>query len=169
MVSEKRLKDLQALIIIGSEVARENRAAGQTIMMNLAAVSQGRRRLSSFVGEALDMQSLQSQAKARKSITENPTVDANGRRMTQKSLASLQQIADLKKLASLAPVPRAGAVLARGELADAGFAARVAELRAQGERVVLALAGADNDPAELGCDRELVSAGDGWTLQSISS
>ncbi|NQY85015.1 MAG: ATP phosphoribosyltransferase regulatory subunit, partial [Alcanivorax sp.] len=38
-----------------------------------------------------------------------------------------------------------------------------------GERVVLALAGADNDPAELGCDRELVSAGDGWTLQSISS
>jgi ATP phosphoribosyltransferase regulatory subunit len=77
--------------------------------------------------------------------------------------------ADLKKLASLAPVPRAGAVLARGELADAGFAARVAELRARGERVVLALAGADNDPAELGCDRELVSAGDGWTLQSISS
>ena len=60
-------------------------------------------------------------------------------------------------------------MLARGELADAGFAARVAELRAQGERVVLALAGADNDPAELGCDRELVSAGDGWTLQSISS
>jgi ATP phosphoribosyltransferase regulatory subunit len=45
----------------------------------------------------------------------------------------------------------------------------VAELRARGERVVLALAGADNDPAELGCDRELVSAGDGWTLQSISS
>ena len=38
-----------------------------------------------------------------------------------------------------------------------------------GWRVVLALAGADNDPAELGCDRELVSAGDGWTLQSISS
>ena len=100
VVSEKRLKDLQALIIIGSEVARENRAAGQTIMMNLAAVSQGRRRLSSFVGEALDMQSLQSQARVRKSITEAPSQGTSGRRMTQKSLASLQQIADLKQLAS---------------------------------------------------------------------
>jgi len=96
VVSEKRLKDLQALIIIGSEVARENRAAGQTIMMNLAAVSQGRRRLSSFVGEALDMQSLQNQM--RKSISQEGSGADGGRRMTQKSLASLQQIADLKRM-----------------------------------------------------------------------
>ncbi|MBF5056542.1 ATP phosphoribosyl transferase regulatory subunit [Alcanivorax sp. 521-1] len=77
--------------------------------------------------------------------------------------------ADLKKLASLAPVTRGGGILARGVLTDAGFADRVARLRADGERVLLALDGADNDPAELGCDRELVAADGGWTLQPISS
>ncbi len=76
--------------------------------------------------------------------------------------------ADLKKLAALAPVARAAGILARGELQDTTFARRVAELRAAGERVVLALPGADNDPAELGCDRQLVAAEGGWTVQSIS-
>ncbi len=64
---------------------------------------------------------------------------------------------------------RGGGILARGALTDAGFADRVARLRADGERVLLALDGADNDPAELGCDRELVAADGGWTLQPISS
>ncbi|KAF0807711.1 ATP phosphoribosyl transferase regulatory subunit [Alcanivorax xiamenensis] len=77
--------------------------------------------------------------------------------------------ADLKKLAALAAVTRKGGVLARGELSDASFAAEVAALRADGERVVLALPGADNDPGELGCDRQLVAANDGWTIQPISS
>ena len=77
--------------------------------------------------------------------------------------------ADLKKLASLAPVTRGAGILARGALTDAGFTDRVARLRADGERVVLALDGADNDPGELGCDRELVAADGGWTLQPISS
>jgi ATP phosphoribosyltransferase regulatory subunit len=77
--------------------------------------------------------------------------------------------ADLKKLAALAPVARPGGILARGDLADPKFAGRVAELRAQGERVVLALNGADNDPVALGCDRQLLAADGGWTLRSISS
>ena len=77
--------------------------------------------------------------------------------------------ADLKKLAALAAVPRGGGVLARGKLSDAAFAAKVAALRADGERVVLALPGADNDPGELGCDRQLVAADNGWTIQPISS
>lgn len=77
--------------------------------------------------------------------------------------------ADLKKLAALTPVARGGGILARGNLSDPQFASRVAELRAQGERVVLALSGADNDPAELECDRQLLAADGGWALQSISS
>ncbi len=77
--------------------------------------------------------------------------------------------ADLKKLASLTPAPRGAGILARGGLDDPDFRERVAQLRAQGERVLLALDGADNDPAELGCDRELVVADGGWTLQPISS
>lgn len=77
--------------------------------------------------------------------------------------------ADLKKLAALAAVSRGGGVLARGKLSDAAFAAKVAALRADGERVVLALPGADNDPGELGCDRQLVAADNGWTIQPISS
>lgn len=75
--------------------------------------------------------------------------------------------ADLKKLAALAPASPATGILARGDLRDADFARRVAELRAAGERVVLALSGADNDPAELGCDRQLAAADGGWTVQSI--
>ncbi|ASK35423.1 ATP phosphoribosyltransferase regulatory subunit [Alcanivorax sp. N3-2A] len=77
--------------------------------------------------------------------------------------------ADLKKLASLAPVSLGGGILARGDLSDPAFAAEVARLRADGERVVLALSGADNDPVELGCDRQLLAADGGWALQSISS
>lgn len=75
--------------------------------------------------------------------------------------------ADLKKLAALAPTPQVAGILACGEFSNQNFARRVAELRAAGERVVLALSGADNDPAELGCDRQLVATDGGWTVQSI--
>ncbi len=51
---------------------------------------------------------------------------------------------------------------------DAGFADKVSALRDAGERVVLALTGADNDPQELGCQRRLVQDGSRWVIQDIS-
>jgi ATP phosphoribosyltransferase regulatory subunit len=44
----------------------------------------------------------------------------------------------------------------------------VSALRDAGERVVLALTGADNDPQELGCQRRLVQDGSHWVIQDIS-
>ena len=61
----------------------------------------------------------------------------------------------------------AGGILAEGSLRDAGFAASVAALRERGERVVLALPGADNDPQVLGCQRKLVQADNGWIIQDL--
>lgn len=69
--------------------------------------------------------------------------------------------ADLKALAAICPVAPAAGVLAEGDLQDAAFAARVAELRASGETVVLALPGVNNDAAELGCNRRLQQTPDG--------
>ena len=57
--------------------------------------------------------------------------------------------------------------MAEGSLQDAAFVARVNELRGSGERVVLALTGADNDPQELGCQRKLVSEGSDWVIKDI--
>ncbi|MBZ2190234.1 ATP phosphoribosyltransferase regulatory subunit [Alcanivorax sp. JB21] len=74
--------------------------------------------------------------------------------------------ADLKLLAAC-QVP----VTFRGILAPAGasgpLAAEITRLRASGERVVQALPGADNDPAELGCDRQLVADGPQWRIVSL--
>ncbi|MEQ3724912.1 ATP phosphoribosyltransferase regulatory subunit [Alcanivorax sp.] len=75
--------------------------------------------------------------------------------------------ADLKMLAERAESVALTGILAEGSLQDAAFADTVAALRAQGERVVLALPGADNDPAELGCQRRLVPADNGWTIQDL--
>jgi ATP phosphoribosyltransferase regulatory subunit len=58
-------------------------------------------------------------------------------------------------------------ILAEGSLQDATFAATVSALREQGERVVLALPGADNDPAELGCQCRLVAQADGWVVTDL--
>ena len=76
--------------------------------------------------------------------------------------------ADLKLLADCqcAPVRAAGILAPAG--ADAALLAEIARLRAAGERVVQALPGADNDPAELRCDRELVFADQRWQLHSLS-
>lgn len=75
--------------------------------------------------------------------------------------------ADLKMLAACTEAPVPKGMLAEGSLADPAFAREVAALRSQGERVVLALPDADNDPVSLGCTRKLVADGDGWTLKDI--
>lgn len=75
--------------------------------------------------------------------------------------------ADLKMLAAQLVTDAAGGILAEGSLRDAGFAASVAALRERGERVVLALPGADNDPQVLGCQRKLVQADNGWIIQDL--
>ena len=55
-------------------------------MMNLAAVSQGRRRLSSFVGEALDLQALQEGSK-----TESTRADrADEKRASMEAVSRLE-------------------------------------------------------------------------------
>jgi len=75
--------------------------------------------------------------------------------------------ADLKMLAAHVQAAEDNGILAEGSLRDADFAASVAALRQQGERVVLALPGADNDPRVLGCQRKLVQADNGWVIQKI--
>lgn len=75
--------------------------------------------------------------------------------------------ADLKMLAAHVSAADNSGILAEGSLRDADFAASVAALREQGERVVLALPGADNDPQVLGCQRKLVKADNGWVIQDL--
>ena len=75
--------------------------------------------------------------------------------------------ADLKMLAAHVKTAEENGILAEGSLRDADFSASVAALREQGERVVLALPGADNDPRVLGCQRKLVQADNGWVIQKI--
>lgn len=75
--------------------------------------------------------------------------------------------ADLKMLAAHVRAPEENGILAEGSLRDADFAASVAALREQGERVVLALPGADNDPQVLGCQRKLVPGKNGWIIQDL--
>jgi ATP phosphoribosyltransferase regulatory subunit len=76
---------------------------------------------------------------------------------------------DLKVIAELA-APRV--VVASGIFAPAGgeasLLAAVAQLRAQGERVVQALPGVETDLAEIGCDRQLVRSGGDWQVVAIN-
>ena len=61
------------------------------------------------------------------------------------------------------PAARGGILAPASE--DAGLAAKVAELRIAGERVVAALPGHDVHAAELGCDRELMKQGTNWVVK----
>jgi len=77
---------------------------------------------------------------------------------------------DLKTLLALVPAsaaPAVGGIFAPCS-EDAGLRARVAELRAQGERVVCALPGQDGGAAEMGCDRALVERGGRWDVVSAA-
>ncbi len=78
---------------------------------------------------------------------------------------------------TLARIGRVNADRAKGILAPSlavaehspALAQTVAELRAGGESVVYALPGSDCSPAELGCDRVLVKAGDSWSVEEASA
>ena len=75
--------------------------------------------------------------------------------------------ADLKTLLSVvapAETVRRSGILAPW-LADEGLMSRVRTLRAAGERVIYGLPGQPGTPADLACDRILVSSGDGWEVQ----
>jgi ATP phosphoribosyltransferase regulatory subunit len=79
--------------------------------------------------------------------------------------------ADLKTLIALGEVepsaPRPG-ILAPWD-GDAELRGLVRDLRAGGERVVYAMPGAPEDPAELGCSRRLLRRGGRWELEPIGS
>ncbi len=74
---------------------------------------------------------------------------------------------DLRELVRLSPngEPRS-AILAPWPEDDA-LHAEALRLRAQGERVVLALPGHDGTWREAGCDRILVRSGDNWIIESL--
>jgi ATP phosphoribosyltransferase regulatory subunit len=73
---------------------------------------------------------------------------------------------DLKTLVQIGEVsaPAAKGILAPNEHC-AELAAKVAELRAQGEAVVYTLAGAECAAADLGCDRELKRVDQQWSVE----
>lgn len=74
---------------------------------------------------------------------------------------------DLRELARLSPDGKArGAILAPWPEDDA-LHAEALRLRAQGERVVLALPGHEGSWREAGCDRILVRSGEDWIIESL--
>lgn len=75
--------------------------------------------------------------------------------------------ADLKLLAGWREKPSRAGILVPAELSGPEVDEEVARLRATGERVVMALPGADNNPSELGCDRQLSRQGDAWRIISF--
>lgn len=72
---------------------------------------------------------------------------------------------DLRQILDCLPEPPARPGILAPAADDSDLAAKVAELRAAGERVVVALPGHDACTAELGCDRELVKPGAAWVLR----
>lgn len=74
---------------------------------------------------------------------------------------------DLRQLAQLAPAvaPRAG-ILAPSS-GDAALRARVSALRAEGEIVITALPGHDEDMQELACSRQLVFVEGEWQVKPL--
>lgn len=75
---------------------------------------------------------------------------------------------DLKVLAQLTAEPwsESSAILAPAEMDDDQLFAKVAELRAAGERVIQQFSG-QSHLAELGCDRALVKQGNQWIVQPM--
>lgn len=74
---------------------------------------------------------------------------------------------DLRELARLSPNGEShGAILVPWPEGDA-LHDEAMRLRAQGERVVLALPGHEGDWREAGCDRILVRNGDDWIIESL--
>lgn len=74
---------------------------------------------------------------------------------------------DLRELSRIASgPPRRGAILAHW-LDDSAQQGEIARLRADGERVILALPGHDGTWREAGCDRLLVRQGGHWIIESL--
>ncbi len=73
---------------------------------------------------------------------------------------------DLRQILDCLPEPAARGGILAPTSDEAGLAAKVAELRAAGERVVAVLPGHDAYMAELGCARELVKQGTDWVARS---
>lgn len=76
---------------------------------------------------------------------------------------------DLRELVlcNQSPLQAAGAVLAPWREADEGLSEKVAELRRQGERVMIALPGHENTWYEAGCDRQLVWLDGRWSVEPL--
>ena len=72
---------------------------------------------------------------------------------------------DLRQILDCLPEPPARSGILAPAADEAGLAAKVAELRASGDRVVVALPGHDAHAAELGCDRMLVQQGKDWVVK----
>jgi ATP phosphoribosyltransferase regulatory subunit len=71
---------------------------------------------------------------------------------------------DLRGLATALPPAKNGRAILAPYAEDTALAAKVAELRAAGEVVIVDLPGHEAHRAELGCDRMLVKQDAGWTV-----
>jgi ATP phosphoribosyltransferase regulatory subunit len=74
---------------------------------------------------------------------------------------------DLRELARLAPHDQGRAAILAPWPEDDALQAEALRLRAQGERVVLALPGHEGTWHEAGCDRILVRSGDNWIIEFL--
>jgi ATP phosphoribosyltransferase regulatory subunit len=74
---------------------------------------------------------------------------------------------DLRELARLSPDVAAHGAIAAPWPEDDALHAEAERLRAQGERVVLALPGHAGTWREAGCDRVLVRSGENWIIESL--
>jgi ATP phosphoribosyltransferase regulatory subunit len=74
---------------------------------------------------------------------------------------------DLRELARLSPDDAARGAIAAPWPEDDTLHAEAERLRAQGERVVLALPGHAGTWREAGCDRVLVRSGENWIIESL--
>lgn len=92
---------------------------------------------------------------------------ATGFSMDLRGLVRLSSNAEPRG-AILAPWPEDDALALRdGDSASRAVNTEVIRLRAQGERVVLALPGHEGTWREAGCDRILVRSGDNWIIESL--
>jgi ATP phosphoribosyltransferase regulatory subunit len=74
---------------------------------------------------------------------------------------------DLRELARLSPNGAVRGAIAAPWPEDDTLHAEAERLRAQGERVILALPGHEGTWREAGCDRVLVRSGDNWIIESL--
>jgi ATP phosphoribosyltransferase regulatory subunit len=74
---------------------------------------------------------------------------------------------DLRELVRLSPGGAARGAIAAPWPEDDALHAEAVRLRAQGERVVLALPGHEGTWRETGCDRVLVRSGNNWIIESL--